>query len=73
MSDPCLSCRLPDCDETHADCALLRMRASYRAKQRRGDLASATEAERIAIGRYRADWKIARRIEAAAGGRSFTR
>lgn len=34
VADPCLSCRLPECDDTHPDCAWAQSPAAMTADQR---------------------------------------
>lgn len=73
MSDPCLSCSLPDCDDGSPRCNVRRLYRNYCAKIKRGEKQLITEEERAAMNRHFELWHLERAAEASEGGRPYVR
>ena len=70
-NDPCLSCPLPDCDDTDKRCPLRRLALSYHHKRKSGELAQVTDAERSAATRMHKEWMLERFAQSAEGVRPY--
>lgn len=72
-SDPCFSCRLPDCDDRDHRCNVRKLANNSAAKRRRGDSDLISEAEKEASNRLFLIWNLERQAEASEGGRPHRR
>lgn len=69
--DPCFSCVLPDCDDKHPDCLVLRLKRRYQYKMSKKQVDEITDLEREARRISNETWQIERRAEASEGGRVY--
>lgn len=73
MTDPCLRCVLPDCDDESPRCLVRALHKQYEHKRRRGDAGSATEEERAAMNIKFQFWHMERMAQASEGIRPYRR
>ena len=73
MTDPCMRCTLPDCDEMSVKCEMRRLYRSYTRKINRKEKHLVTAEERLAMNWYFEVWHLERAAEASEGGRPYMR